>query len=123
MNSINAALIFECLSYSVRLDIYRLLVKKGTEGMVAGEIAATLSIPASNLSFHLKTLTQATLLSVEQEGRFLRYKANLALMLDVIAYLTEECCANHPEHCANLRSASNCRPEVLPPLVTDKETP
>lgn len=122
MNTNTASLIFECLSSNIRLDIYRLLVKKGTEGMVAGDIAANLGLPASNVSFHLKTLTQATLLTVEQEGRFLRYKANLALMLDAIAYLTEECCADNPQYCADLRSASRCCPEVLPPLASLKET-
>lgn len=86
----------------MRLDVYRLLVKRGPEGMVAGEIATTLNVPPTNLSFHLKALTQAKLLTVEQEGRFQRYCANIPLMLDLIAYLTEECCAGHPEQCANL---------------------
>ena len=86
----------------MRLDVYRLLVKRGPEGMVAGEIATTLNVPPTNLSFHLMALTQAKLLTVEQEGRFQRYCANIPLMLDLIAYLTEECCAGHPEQCANL---------------------
>lgn len=97
-----ATAIFESLSSGVRLDVYRLLVKKGTEGMVAGEIASELDIPPTNLSFHLKALTQARMLSVTQEGRFQRYRANLPLMLSLIAYLTEECCEGHPEQCAAL---------------------
>lgn len=111
-----ATTIFESLASSVRLDVYRLLVKKGTEGLVAGEIASALDIPPSNLSFHLKALTQAGMLSVTQEGRFQRYRANIPLMLDLIAYLTEECCAGNPEQCANLRVASKCSNAVLPPL-------
>jgi len=94
-----ATMIFESLSSGLRLDVYRLLVKQGTHGMVAGEIASTLDVPPTNLSFHLKALTQAGLLSVEQEGRFQRYRANLPLMVELIAYLTEECCAGHPEDC------------------------
>jgi hypothetical protein len=47
-------------------------------------------------------MTQAGLLSVEQEGRFQRYRANLPLMIEVIRYLTDECCAGHPEQCADL---------------------
>ncbi len=106
MDKTDALTMFESLSSGVRLDAFRLLVKKGTEGMVAGEIASTLDVPSTNLSFHLKTLTHAGLLTVEQEGRFQRYRANIPLMLDLIAYLTEECCADQPEQCMDLRSAS-----------------
>ncbi len=111
-----ATSVFEALASGIRLDVYRLLVKKGMEGMVAGEIAATLEIPPTNLSFHLKALTQAGLLKVEQEGRYQRYRANIPLMLDLIAYLTEECCSDQPEQCADLRAASVCSQTVLPPI-------
>lgn len=100
-----ATAIFETLSSGVRLDAYRLLVKKGAEGMVAGEIAAALDVPPTNMSFHLKVLTQAEMLSVTQEGRFQRYRANIPLMMDLIGYLTEECCGGHPEQCEDLRPA------------------
>lgn len=120
MEKLTATTIFESLSSGVRLDVFRLLVKMGTEGMVAGEIASTLDVPPTNLSFHLKALTQAGLLTVEQEGRYQRYRANIPLMLDLIAYLTEECCAGHPEQCAGFRSASKCSESILPPLKTKK---
>ena len=107
-----ATAVFESLSSGLRLDIYRLLVKKGTAGMVAGEIATTLEIPPTNLSFHLKTLTQAGLLTVTQEGRFQRYRANMPLMLDLIAYLTDECCGNQPDQCIDLPAKSK-RPRAL----------
>ncbi len=92
MKTQTATKIFESLSSGIRLDIFRLLIKHGPEGLVAGQIAAELDLPNTNLSFHLKALTQAELLSVEQEGRFLRYRANISLMLHLITYLTEECC-------------------------------
>lgn len=111
-----ATTIFESLASGIRLDIYRLLVKKGEEGMVAGEIATMLDIPPANLSFHLKALVQAGLLASEQEGRFQRYRANITLMLDLIAYLTEECCAGHPEQCATPRVDSICSGSLLPPI-------
>src|SRR5512134_1306112 len=95
--------IFESLSSGIRLDVYRLLVRQGPDGLVAGRIAAALDLPPANLSFHLKAMTQAGLVSVEQEGRFARYRANLPLMADLVAYLTAECCAVHPEQCAELR--------------------
>jgi len=127
MEKRTATTIFESLASGVRLDVYRLLVTKGTDGLVAGEIASTLGIPPTNLSFHLKALTQAGMLTATQEGRFQRYRANIALMLDLIAYLTEECCAGHPEQCADLRAdlraASRCADAVLPPPATALEQP
>lgn len=116
MNKEIATLVFESLASGVRLDVYRLLVKAGLEGMVAGQIASTLAIAPNNLSFHLKAMTHAGLLSVEQEGRFQRYRANLPLMLELIAFLTEECCGGHPEQCASRLPDSSCSPAVLPML-------
>lgn len=116
-----ATSIFESLSSGVRLDVFRLLVKKGKDGMVAGEISTTLNVPPTNLSFHLKALTQTGLLTVEQEGRFQRYRADIRLMLELIAYLTEECCEGHPEQCAELREASECCEAVLPALLSTPE--
>lgn len=116
MEKIAALKMFESLSSGIRLDVFRLLVKKGPNGLVAGEIAAALGLPPTNLSFHLKALTQAQLLTVEQEGRFQRYRANIPLMLDLIAYLTEECCADQPEACASMRAKAKCCNGVLPPL-------
>jgi ArsR family transcriptional regulator len=102
MEKTSATTVFESLASGIRLDVYRLLVRKGTQGLVAGEIASALDIPSTNLSFHLKALTQARLVTVEQEGRFQRYRANMPLMLDLIGYLTAECCAGHPEQCADV---------------------
>ena len=116
MNKEIATKVFESLASGIRLEVYRLVVKTGLEGMVAGQIASELAIAPNNLSFHLKAMTHAGLLSVAQEGRFQRYRANIPLMLELIAYLTEECCAGHPEQCASLRSASGCSPAVLPAL-------
>ena len=107
-----ATVIFESLSSGIRLDVFRLLVKQGLDGMVAGEIASTLNIPATNLSFHLKAMTHAGMVNVMQEGRFQRYRADLNLMLELIAYLTEECCSGKPEQCANLQTNMACKPKT-----------
>ena len=114
MESKNASLIFEALSSDVRLDLFRLLVKNAPDGLVAGEIAKHLDIPSTNLSFHLKAIVQSGLADVEREGRFMRYKANIPLMLDIVAYLTSECCSNHPEECQKFRKASTVLPGFLP---------
>ena len=123
MDTPSAVGIFESLSSPRRLDAFRLLVKHGMEGRVAGEIAATLDVAPANLSFHLKGLLQAGLVTVEQEGRFQRYRANIALMLELIAYLTEECCAGQPEQCAELRAEACCPDGVLPPLTSASGDP
>ena len=104
MEKTSATAVFESLASGIRLDAYRLLVRKGPEGLVAGEIASALDLPSTNLSFHLKALTQARLVTVEQEGRFQRYRANMSLMLDLIAYLTAECCAGDPGQCADINA-------------------
>ncbi len=106
METKHAATIFEALSSESRLDIFRLLVKYAPEGLVAGEIARRLGIPSTNLSFHLKAIVHSGLASVEKEGRYLRYRANIPLMLGVIAYLTSECCSGRPEECARYRAVN-----------------
>ncbi|MBV8049325.1 MAG: helix-turn-helix transcriptional regulator [Paludibacterium sp.] len=108
MDTQNAARLFDCLSAATRLDIYRLLIRMGHEGMVAGDIAAALQVAPNKLSFHLKALAHAGMVSATAEGRFVRYRANLALMLDLVAYLSDECCSGHPEQCAGLRPTSCC---------------
>jgi len=94
-----ATTLFESLASGVRLDVFRLLVKNAPNGLVAGEISTLLALPPTNLSFHLKAMTQAGLLNVTQEGRYQRYRANLSVMQELIVYLTAECCTGHPEQC------------------------
>jgi ArsR family transcriptional regulator, arsenate/arsenite/antimonite-responsive transcriptional repressor len=108
MNKELAATLFESLASGVRLDVFRLLVKHAPDGLVAGEIATTLSLPPTNLSFHLKAMTHAGLVNVTQEGRFSRYRANLSVMQSLIDYLTAECCTGHPDLCFDAGSAANC---------------
>jgi DNA-binding transcriptional ArsR family regulator len=103
-----ATTLFESLASGIRLDVFRLLVKHAPTGLVAGEIAALLALPPTNLSFHLKAMTHAGLLNVTQEGRYQRYRANLGIMQELIVYLTAECCTGRPEHCFESGSASDC---------------
>lgn len=113
MESKYASKIFEALASEVRLDLFRLLVKNAPDGLVQGEIAKQLDVPSTNLSFHLKGIVQSGLVDVEREGRFMRYKANIPLMLEIIGYLTAECCAGTPEQCQKFRDASNILPGIL----------
>ncbi len=113
METKHASKLFEALSSEYRLDIFRLLVKSAPQGLVAGEIAQTLDIPSTNLSFHLKAIVQSGLAHVEREGRYMRYKANIALMLEVVNFLTEKCCDNDPAECRRLRAAAHVRMGIL----------
>lgn len=115
MNSETAALVFESLSSPVRLAIYRLLVKAGPSGLVAGHIASEQGLAANNASFHLKALTQAGLIAAEAEGRFLRYRAKVGVMVELIAYLTDDCCAGHPELCGAVALTPDCTPTSCNP--------
>lgn len=110
-----AVRVLDSLASPVRLAAWRELVRAGLDGMVAGELATALAVAPNTLSFHLKAMLGADLLSVAQEGRFLRYRANIPLMLGLIGYLTDECCAGHPEACKALRRDANCAPDLLPP--------
>lgn len=114
MKTNEATKIFEALSSDVRLDLFRLLVKNAPDGLVAGEISSQLDIPSTNLSFHLKAVVHSGLVSVEREGRFMRYRANIPMMLDMVAYLTSECCSDNPEQCQKFRDASAVAPDLLP---------
>lgn len=113
MQSKQASKIFEALSSEVRLDLFRLLVKNAPDGLVQGDIAKQLDIPSTNLSFHLKAIVQSGLVDVEREGRFMRYKANIPLMLNTVGYLTEECCSGNPEACQHVRENSPIKDGIL----------
>jgi arsenate reductase len=117
-----AVVVLESLASGVRLDVYRLLVRKGPEGLVASEIAAALDLPPTNLSFHFKALVQAGLLTVKQEGRFQRYRPNLSLMRDLVTYLTAECCGGHPECCVDLLPATTGALAFSQPLESGTST-
>ncbi len=80
------------LAQETRLSIYRLLVKRGPDGLSAGAIAEALHVPASSLSFHLHQLMHAGLITQERQSRQLIYAANFVRMNALVAYLTENCC-------------------------------
>lgn len=80
------------LAQETRLDVFRRLVQAGPTGLAAGEIADALSITPATLSFHLKELLNARLLTREREGRSLRYAPDFAVIEELIGYLGENCC-------------------------------
>ena len=92
MESINAVRALGALAQETRLGVFRLLVQQGPSGMAAGEVAEHLAIAPATLSFHLKELSHAGLVTSRQDGRFIFYAANFPAMNDLLAYLTENCC-------------------------------
>ena len=80
------------LAQETRLDLFRLLVTRGPEGLPAGVIAELLGVAPSSLSFHLQQLVHAGLIAQRRLGRQLIYSAEYAAMNALLAYLTENCC-------------------------------
>ena len=80
------------LAQETRLDIFRLLVRSGSDGLPVGEVAEALDLPSATLSFHLKELTSASLLRFERVGRSRIYRPDFAVMNELLAFLTENCC-------------------------------
>ncbi len=95
----NAVTALAALAQETRLSIYRLLVEAGPEGVSAGRIAEALKIPAATLSFHLKELARATLVSSRQEKQFIYYAADFEAMADLMTFLTKNCCQGMPQKC------------------------
>ncbi|MEI7842931.1 MAG: metalloregulator ArsR/SmtB family transcription factor [Gallionellaceae bacterium] len=87
------------LAQPTRLAVYRLLVEAGQAGMSAGQIAEKLELAPATLSFHFKTLSHAELIESRQDGRFIYYTANFAVMNGMVTYLTENCCGGNAEAC------------------------
>jgi ArsR family transcriptional regulator len=87
------------LAQESRLAIYRLLVEAGPTGLAVGEIGSSLHVAPATLSFHLKELANAGLVSARQDGRFIYYSANYARMNGLVGYLTENCCARDGIDC------------------------
>jgi len=93
MDSTDTVRALAALAQESRLAIYRLLVKRGPEGYSAGEISERLAIPGPTLSFHLKELTQAGLVTPRKASRFIYYSPALQRMQELVGYLTANCCS------------------------------
>jgi DNA-binding transcriptional ArsR family regulator len=90
------------LAHEGRLDVFRLLVRAGPDGMAAGEIARTTGAVPSTLSANLGVLSRAGLVSARRDGRSIIYTAGYDQMRELLAFLMEDCCGGKPEICAPL---------------------
>ena len=100
------------LAQDARLELFRLLIKAGPEGLAAGEIARRLDAPANTTSAQLLVLSNAGLIRARREGRSIIYSVDFEAMSDLLVFLTEDCCGGRSEICAPLVEAASrcCRP-------------
>ena len=105
MEQSEAVAALAALAQDNRLDVYRLLVQAGPDGMPAGNVASALKLAPNTLTFHFDRLRQAGLVSVRRQGRSMIYAAQYGAMNSLIAYLTENCCGG-----ASCAPALACKP-------------
>lgn len=96
------------LGQETRLDVFRLLVRVGAEGVPAGDVAVRLGAVQNTVSAHLKVLTHAGLVRPERDGRIVRYVADMTGFRNLLAYLMEDCCNGSPELCRPVIDAVTC---------------
>jgi ArsR family transcriptional regulator len=90
------------LAQETRLSIYRLLVEAGPDGVSVGRIGDALGVPGATLSFHLKELARAGLVSSRQDRQFFYYAVDFARMAELMTFLTKNCCKGMPEACLSV---------------------
>lgn len=108
MNEAEAVSSLAALAQGLRLRIFRALVQAGPTGLTPGALASLLGIAGSTLSFHLKGLAQAGLVTPQRDGRHLIYRPELERMNLLLAYLTEDCCQGQACELRPLASAKPC---------------
>ncbi|HEX7388114.1 MAG TPA: helix-turn-helix transcriptional regulator [Castellaniella sp.] len=92
MNETQVISALSALAHTQRLRTFRALVVAGPEGLTPSVLAEQLDVARNTLSFHLKELARAGLVTIEQQGRNLIYRADFAQMNDLLGYMTEHCC-------------------------------
>ena len=110
MKKIDAVAALAALAQDNRLDVFRLLVQAGQEGMPAGAVASALDLAPNVLTFHFDRLRHAGLVTVRREGRSMIYAARFEAMNDLVFFLTENCCQGGQE-CAPV---AVCKPKGVP---------
>jgi ArsR family transcriptional regulator len=114
METKEAVIALAALAQDTRLSVFRLLVRVGPKGIPVGRIGEELGVAPATLSFHLKELYHAGLISSRQEGRFIYYSANFESMTALMTFLTQNCCQGMPQECITVVETalgSCCPPE------------
>jgi ArsR family transcriptional regulator, arsenate/arsenite/antimonite-responsive transcriptional repressor len=108
MDKKSALAALSALGQDTRLEVFRLLVTAGEDGVPAGEVAARLGAVQNTMSAHLKVLDHAGLVRSTRDGRVVRYVADMTGFRDLLAYLMEDCCNGSPELCRPVINAVTC---------------
>jgi DNA-binding transcriptional ArsR family regulator len=108
MNEQTAVTALAALAQVARLRVFRALVGAGPEGMTPGALSALLDVPASTLSFHLKELVHAGLVTAERESRNLHYRPALDRMNELMGFLTDHCCQGQSCKTGRARARTTC---------------
>lgn len=99
---------FAALSQRTRVEVLKLLISKGADGLLAGEISSQLGVRQNTMSTNLGILSRAGLVRGERHGREIRYYADFGGIRGVIAFLMEDCCGGQPEICGPILDAVVC---------------
>lgn len=100
MEKIAALDALAALGQETRLDVFRLLVAAGQDGMTAGAVSDALEVRPNTLSTHLSVLSRSGLVQSERDGRSIIYRADIAVMQQLVTYLLQDCCGGNPELCS-----------------------
>lgn len=116
LTSANAVEALSALAHGARLEVFRLLVRAGDEGLPAGEVARRLDTPANTMSTSLAILQRSNLIRSRRDGRSVIYSADYGAFAELLSFLVEDCCDGRPEVCSRLasvvQSALNCATDV-----------
>ena len=112
MDERQALIAFGALSQETRLRLLRLLVIAGPDGIAAGVLAEKVEVSPSNVSFHLKELERAGLVTTRRDARSIVYSAEYEALSGLIRFLMEDCCSGLPEICVPALAASCCQPAI-----------
>src|SRR5215468_4330763 len=107
MEKLSALAALAALAQENRLDVFRLLVEAGPDGMSAGAVAEAVGLPPNTLTFHFDRLRHADLVTVRREGRSMIYAARFETMNALLGFLTENCCGGVSEKC---EPVPTCKP-------------
>jgi ArsR family transcriptional regulator, arsenate/arsenite/antimonite-responsive transcriptional repressor len=106
MKNTDAVSALAALAQENRLDVFRLLVQAGPDGMPAGAVAVALKLAPNTLTFHFDRLRDAGLVTVRRDGRLMIYAARFEIMNELVGFLTENCCQGAADMCAPVQ----CKP-------------
>jgi ArsR family transcriptional regulator, arsenate/arsenite/antimonite-responsive transcriptional repressor len=111
MKKQDALAALSALAQDNRLDVFRLLVQAGPEGMPAGAVAAALDLAPNTATFHFDRLRLGNLVTVRRDGRSMIYAVRFETMNDLLDFLTENCCGGTPDKCKPVASCKPARPK------------